>query len=272
MFSCGPKPTPGPGPEPEPTPGEEYVGDFAMEVKTVESDFVELIVTAPSKVDIAYVVDEEEMALSPAVLFATGKTATVSPGDVIKISDGIVQETSYYLYAVAKLDSKNYSKVIEVQFTTKGYEFTELVTVVDTYLDGFKVHITVPKETKERGNVIRYGSTSLAWYNLLKNSKGGDAVEVQAIVANGNPYGNFVKNDSTIIVNDMNVVQLGPDGEPVIDSDGQQIDLHDPISPGEPTIFLAGECRWGTPEEYAAIMGFHLPETNSYSIPLFSWT
>ena len=274
FVGCGPKPTPGPGPGPgpEPTPGEEYVGDFALELKTVESDFVELIVTAPSKVDIAYVVDKEEMALSPAVLFATGKTATVSPGDVIKISDGIVQETSYNLYAVAKLDSKNYSKVVDVQFTTKGYEFTELVTVVETYLDGHKVHITVPKETKERGNVIRYGSTSLAWYNLLKNSKGGDAVDVNAVVANGNPYGNYVKNDSTIITNDWNVVLLDENGEPVVDESGEQIDLHDPISPGEPTIFLAGECRWGSPDEFAAIMGFHLPERHSYTIPLFSWT
>ena len=79
-----------------------------------------------------------------------------------------MQETSYYLYAVAKLDAQNYSKVIELEFETEAYEFTDLVNVVETYLDGFKVHIAVPKETKERGNVIRYGSTSLAWYNLSR--------------------------------------------------------------------------------------------------------
>ena len=261
FFACGPQ-TEGP---------EEQKGDFSVKVHAVGADFVELEVTAPSEVEMAYVIDKEPLALSPAVLFATGTTTRVSPGAIIKVKDGIVQETSYYLYAVAKLDAQNYSKVIELEFETEAYEFTDLVNVVETYLDGFKVHIAVPKETKERGNVIRYGSTSLAWYNLLKNSKGGDAVDVNAVVANGNPYGNYVKNDSTIVVNDDNVVLMGPDGEPVIDADGQQIDLHDPISPGEPTIFLAGECRWGSPEEYAAIMGFHLPEDYSYSIPLFSW-
>lgn len=261
FFACGPQ-TEGP---------EEQKGDFSVKVHAVGADFVELEVTAPAEVEMAYVIDKEPLALSPAVLFATGTTTRVSPGAIIKVKDGIVQETSYYLYAVAKLDAQNYSKVIELEFETEAYEFTDLVNVVETYLDGFKVHIAVPKETKERGNVIRYGSTSLAWYNLLKNSKGGDAVDVNAVVANGNPYGNYVKNDSTIVVNDDNVVLMGPDGEPVIDADGQQIDLHDPISPGEPTIFLAGECRWGSPEEYAAIMGFHLPEDYSYSIPLFSW-
>ena len=271
IFACVPQNvTPGPdGPDnPSQTDG---VGDFALEPTVIGADFVKLAVTAPSEVEIAYVVDKEPLALSPVLLFATGKKLTVAPGDTITINDGIVQETSYYLYAAAKLDAQNYSKVLKVEFTTARYEFTDLVTVVETYLDGYKVHITVPQEVKERGNVIRYGSTSLAWYNLLKSSKGGDAVDVNAVVANGNPYGNFVKNDSTIVMNDMNVIMLDENGEPVIDSDGQQIDLHDPIVPGEPTIFLAGECRWGSPDEYAALMGFHLPEDYSYSIPLFDW-
>ena len=250
---------------------EEEPKDFSLELKTVAADYVEVTVNAPSELDMAYVVSEEPQALSAAVLFVTGTTVKVAPGEVLKISEGIAQSTSYHLYAVAKLDAKNYSELIHLEFTTEGYQFKEMLTVVDTYLDGYKVHITVPQETKDRGNVIRYGSTSLAWYNLLKNSKGGDAVDLNAVVANGNPYGNYVKNDSTIIMNDMNVVMLDKDGNPIIDSDGQQIDIHDPISPGEPTIFLAGECRWGSPEEFAQIMGFNLPDDYSYSIPLFDW-
>ncbi len=278
FASCGPQnlPESDEPDEPKDPSGitDPNVGDFRLEIKAITADYVEFLVTAPSKVDVAYQVLSEERQFSPAVLFKDEKKSTyltVSPGDVIKVNENVFQDRMHYFYAAAKLDEMNYSKVEALEFKTPRYEFTELVTVVDTYNDGYKVHITVPQETKDRGNVIRYGSTSLAWYNLLKNSKGGDAVDVNAIVANGNPYGNFVKNDSTVISNDRNVIALDEDGEPILDSDGQQIDIHDPITPGEPTIFLAGECRWGSPDEFAEIMGFHMPETYSYSIPLFDW-
>lgn len=283
FIACGPQvtpePEPGPGPEPEPGPGTEQpadpnIGDFALDVKSVAADYVELLIKAPHQVEMAFQVVEKEKMFSPAVLFKDEKNSiftTVAPGDVIKVTKNVVQNSTRYLYAAAKLDDKNYSKVVEVEFTTPSYDFDELVTLVDTYYDGYKVHITVPQEVKDKGHVIRYGSTSLAWYNLLKSSKGGEAVDLNAVVANGNPYGNFVKNDSTIITGDSNVIMLDQNGNPVLDSNGDQIDVHDPIAPGEPTIFLAGECRWGSPEEFAEIMGFHMPERDSYSIPLFDW-
>lgn len=277
-FSCGQIPDEGvddssgevtPGGDENTTPKE-----FGLTLKTVSSDYVEIEVSAPGELAMAYKVTSGPQAMAAAVLFKenSGSTkVTVKDGQVLKITENIVQDATHYIYAAAKLDDKKFSSVIEIEFKTDPYVFEELVTVVDTYYDGYKVHITVPQETKDRGNVIRYGSTSLAWYNLLKNSKGGDAVDLNAVAANGNPYGNYVKNDSTIVMNDMNVIALDSNGNPILDSDNQEIDIHDPIVPGEPTIFLAGECRWGTPDEYAAIMGFNLPERDSYSIPLFDW-
>lgn len=251
---------------------KEGHGDFALSVKETGADYVDIFVTAPSDLEVAYVVSTERQLVTPAVLFATGTVVTVSPAQVLRIDTDIVQDTHYYLYAVAKLNATDYSAKLVLEFTTKKYGFSDLVTLVDTYPTGYKVHITVPESVKESGHVIRYGSTSLAWYNLLKSSKGDElGVDLNAVVANGNPYGNYVKNDSTIVIDDWNVVKLDENGTPVLDSDGQQIDIHDPIAPGEPTIFLAGECRWGTPDEYADIMGFHAPEKNSYSIPLFNW-
>ena len=287
VMGCGPEVIPDvqePVDKPEEQPSDTTevtdpnIGDFALEVKTIEADCVEFLVKAPYEVEIAYQVLSEPKTFSPAVLFKDVKNSTivaVAPGDVLKVKENVEQDSAHYLYAAAKLDEKNYSKLVQVEFTTPAYAFTELVTVVDTYYDGYKVHITVPKETKDRGNVIRYGSTSLAWYNLLKNSKGGDSVDLNAIVANGNPYGNYVKNDSTIVFNEENVVILDEDGEPVLDSDGQMIDVHDPITPYEPTIFLAGECRSGTQWEFADIMGYqlisNLEPVYTYTIPLFDW-
>ena len=108
FFACGPQ-TGGPV-----DPGTE--NEFSLTVKNIGADFVELEVSAPSQVEMAYVVDKEPMALSPAVLFASGTTKTVTHGDILKVNDGIVPETSYYLYAVAKLDAKNYSRVLELEF------------------------------------------------------------------------------------------------------------------------------------------------------------
>lgn len=250
---------------------ENGYGSFSISAKEVGPDFVTLSVTAPASVQMAYQFTKEPILTTPAVLFKTGVILDVNPGDSFTIEEGIEQDTKYYFYAAAKLDEQNYSDLVSVEFTTKKYGYKDMLTLVKTYLDGYKVHIVVPQATKDRGNVIRYGSTSLAWYNLLKNSKGGDAVDLNAVVANGNPYGNYVKNDSTIVMNDMNVVILDENGQPVYDENGETMDIHDPIAPGEPTIFLAGECRWGTPDEYAEVMGFYAPDKSSYSIPLFDW-
>ena len=246
-------------------------GDFSVSVKEVGADYVNLFITAPNSMEMAYQISDEPILATAAVLFKTGTVVTVEPAQVIEIKDGLEQDTHYYLYAVARISESEYSSVITHEFTTEKYDFDELVTLVKPLPDGFKVHITVPQSVKDAGNVIRYGSTSLAWYNLIKSSKGGEATDLNAVVANGNPYGNYVKNDSTIVFNDMNVVLRDEDGEVIYDEIGDTYDIHDPIAPGEPTIFLAGEARWGTPDEYSEIMGFYAPDKNGYYIPIYDW-
>ncbi len=248
------------------------VGDFALSLKTVGADYVEISVTAPSDVEMAYVISEDSQALTPAVLFMTGKTAIVSPGSVLKITDGLFQNKDYRLYAAAKLDDRNYSRMVTLEFSTKAYEFDDLLTVVEQKYDGYKIHINVPEETKKRGNVIRYGGTSLAWFNVLKNNSGDETATIlNAVVANGNRNGNYAKNDTTLIRDNTNIVQLDQNGDPVLDEYGQQIDIHDPISPGEPSVFFAGECRWGTDAEMGEIMGYYFDAPPAYIVPLFSW-
>jgi hypothetical protein len=249
--------------------------EFAVEVKNVGPDFVEILVTAPSEVEIAYVLDKEPLALSPAVLFATGKTTTVSSGDVVKVTRNLTQNTLYYLYAVAKLDVKNYSKVVSVEFTTSGYEFTDFITVVDTYYDGYKVHITVPEDTKERGHAIRASSMPLALYNLRVYSEGQAAFDLKMMGSMGDPYSGHFFNDTTIVCGSTANLEYDENGNPVIDEDDLAFQTGEPIAPGEPTIFYAGECRYGTKEEFSQVMGYYQPERDSWSIPYFdrsTWT
>ena len=226
-------------------------GDFALEIKEVGADFVELAVTAPAEVEMAYLIDEEPLVLSPAVLFATGETMTVSPGEVIKLTKGLFQNSSYRLYAVAKLDVKNYSRIVELEFETKSYEFDDLITIVETYYDGYKAHITVPQETIDRGHVIRASSMPLALYNLKSSAMGTEAFDLQMIGSMGDPYSGHIFKDSTIVI--------GGDGYAA----------GEPIAPGEPTLIYAGECRYGSKEEFSQVMGYYQPERDSWSVPYF---
>ncbi len=249
------------------------VGDFNLTITNVGPDFVECSVTAPSTVEMAYKFATESEILSAAVLFMTGETMTVSPGQVLKLEKGLQSDTDYHLYAVAKVNSQSYSKLISQKFKTLPYNFNKLLTLVKNKLDGYKVHITVPQSTKDAGNVIRYSAASLAMYNVVKDNTGDETYHVlQSIVANGNRHGNYTKNDTTLLRDNSNIVVLGSDGNPVLDENGDQIDIHDPITPGEPTVFLAGECRLGTDEEMGAITNFYYGATDlAYNVPVFDW-
>lgn len=255
---------------------KEGFGAFSLSVKEVGADYVNIFVTAPEATEMAYILSDEPQLITPAVLFKTGTVRTVKPADLWKIDYGIFEGRKYYLYAAAK-DGENGYASVELSFTTKEYDFSDLVSITRTYYNGFMAHITVPESVKEKGNVIRYGSTSLAWYNLLKSQKGGDMIDLNAIAANGDSFSGYVVNDSTIVMDDWNVVLLDEDRNPILDENGQQIDIHDPIAPNEPTVFLAGECKWGTPDEYADIMGFYKEQKrNAPNVPLYEhgkgWT
>ncbi len=250
-------------------------GDFNLTEKETGPDYAEFYVTAPSAVEMAYLISTEPKAVNAPVLFMTGRTMTVNPKDLIRFDDNLQSNTSYILYAVAKLDESSYSNVIKLEFTTKDYDFDQLLTVVERSYDGFKLHITVPEETKQRGNVIRYSGTSLAMFNVLKNNNMGDETNtiLTGVVANGNRHGNYVKNDSTITRNAFTVVVTDENGVPVRDENGEQIDIHNPIAPGEPYVFYAGECAYGTDDEMGAIVGWYYgTHDKSWQVPVFDWS
>ncbi len=265
----------GPGELPDdPSEGKDST-EFALEVKTLAAGLVEFEVTAPKDgLEMAYILNTEPQAYSKAVLFRQGTVLEVSTGDIIRIDRNILQDTDYYLYAVAKLDEKNYSDIVEVEFTTPKYEFDRMLTVVETYLDGYKLHITVPEEVKERGNAIRYNSgTSKAFYNVLKGKTGDETFMIlQGTVFNGNLFGNYTLKDTTLVRDDSNIVELDENGEPVLDEYGQMVDIHDKMAPGETVVLWAGECALGTDAEMGAIMNAYTDfKGESYVVPLFSW-
>ena len=249
---------------------EEGTGDFSLTVKNVGADYVEIFVTAPKTVEMAYILTEDAQLVTPAVLFATGTVVTVDPGQTLKITEGIWQDKEYHLYAVAKLDDANFSEKVVLDFKTKKYQFDEMITIVETYYDGYKVHVAVPEEVKAKGHVLRYGSTSLAMYNKATQLYGTS--DVDRLIGNGNVYGRYIKNDSTLVFNNENIYERNPDGSFYVDPEtGEMWDIHDPIAPGEPCVFLLGEFAWASSsqeiEDKIGVAGWN----PAYIIPMYDF-
>lgn len=255
---------------------EPGFGDFSLSVKECGPDYVDLYLTAPQTIEFAYELSTKPLkAVNPSVLFATGTVLAGSPGEVIKLQDGVVQDTKYYLYAVAKLSATQFSSVVELEFTTKKYEFSDVLTVVDTYYDGYKMHITVPESVKKNNNALRYTMASLAVYNKIKNTYGN--TDVDMLLTNGGAYTRFIKNDSTMVINDYNIYERDENGEIALDENNEPYDFHDPVAPGEPSVFMVGEYSWGDVKEFGFSFGGIDPETGfnkdlGYFLPVYDWT
>ena len=215
---------------------------FSVKVKEVGPEYVELAVTAPSALEISYMVDTKEVLMNNAFdLFESGEGLVVSPNSVIRINKGLQEKTQYYVYIVARLDAFNFSEIITLPFRTTEYNFDELLTVVEQFYDGYKMRITVPREVKDRGNGIRYNQCCIMMYNYLAATD-----DYTALIYNG---GKHVTKSTTITYSEEeNWYQTDTD----VDNNGE-LDWdtsYNPVSPGEPCVFVAGEFAWmeDTPE------------------------
>lgn len=242
---------------------------FSVSVHEAGPEYVHVQVTAPTAVEFAYILDTKEKRVdNPVMIFKQGQSLTVKPNDVVRISNGLQENTQYYLYAVAKLDAQNYSPIVTLPFKTTVYDLDELITVVDQSYDGYKIRITVPEETKKRGNAIRYGQCDIMMYHYM-DKKDNDYVN---LLYNGDAYNNLVTDDKTLIYSeDVNWYYTDEDS----DGDGE-LDLdykYNPISPGEPVIFIAGEFAWMDGEEdQTEYFGFPAGWDPGYYMPLLSET
>ena len=242
---------------------------FSVTVKEIGPEYVEVHVTAPTSVEFAYIVDDEENIFDdPAMIFKNGVSLTVKPDDDIRITKGLKEKTQYYIYAVARLSEEEYSEIVTLSFQTGVYDLSELLTIVDRTYDGYKVRITVPEETKKRGNAIRYGQCDIMMYNYEGN-KDNDYFN---LLYNGGATESFVTDDTSLTYSEelnwyYTDTDLDADGEPDMDY------YYNPISPGEPVIFIAGEFSWMNGEEDASdYIGYPAGWNPGYYMPMLSDT
>ena len=260
---------------------KEGYGAFSLTVKSTGPDYVEVMVTAPNTMEMAYVITEEPDLMTPSMVFRKGEVITVSPGQIVKLGSNLNENAKHYLYAAGRMGDEDVTKLIELTFTTKSYKFDDILTLMDTYYDGFKMHITVPSEVKKRGNAMAYGYGSLALYNMAKFNNRADGeswVELESIGTGSTANGDYCKNDTTVVINSQNEVLYDEYGDYVRDEyTGEIVTIHDPYTPGEPMVFLTAESHYGTPGEWASVMGYNQPTKNVWTIPNFdratgAWT
>lgn len=207
-----------------------------LSVVSVDASSAVLALTASAIADYAYVAYSEDPGSEPAavVIYRDGVSGTASEGQTLITVSRLEALTPYTVYLAARTNAgEYYGEILSVSFTTTDY--TEDLTLVETFYDGFTMNIRMPEEVKERGNVLRYTEGNLLMYN--SNKQGWMATTDAAnLEANG---GWYTEESIQVTYNDDNVST----GE--VDEWGQEIYLHDPIVPGEPLVFLVGEFGWG---------------------------
>ena len=217
---------------------DETGGKFSVSVSEVGASYVDLQFTGPEAVEVAYVLDTKEQRMeNPSVIFKSGVEMTVSGGDVVRVTRGITENTQYYLYLVAKVDAQNYSEIFTLSFQTSSFNFDELVTVLDRNHDGYRVRLTLPQSTIDAGNAIRWSQCDIMMYNYMAKD------DSFSLLYNGGSVENAAVRDTTIVYSEDTNWYV-TDGDYDGDGDNDVDYIYNPISPGEPVVFIAGEFSW----------------------------
>lgn len=230
------------GCKPVPDDNPTGKGEFSVELKENGPGYVVLKVNTSAEYEAAYSIGTTKRSISsPSILFASGKKVTVVPNEDLRISADIQEETTYYLYIAAKLSADAYSDIHEIEFTTPEFAFSNLLTVVGVDYDGYKMQVTVPKSVKTGTSAIRYNQCDLMMYNYQTKLGGND--DYFTLLYNA---GAFLKEDTLLEYSeDVNWEEAGSDinEDGVVDENDISIRWN-PISPGEPVVFVAGEFEW----------------------------
>lgn len=237
-------------------PDTTVVPKLAVVLK--EAAIVNAVVTVNSEAveSVAYIVSTEARDnMSQTIIYATGTEVEITEASQDITLEGLESATTHYLYVAGKLNAEEfYSEVQCLEITTQDYDFEELLTLVETYHDGYKVHVSVPQEVLDRGNAIRYTFGNVAMY--YTSLYGYGTPDFDQIITNGGQPS--IQRDTTITLNNDNVERHDENGNIVYDDYGDPAYIHDPIVPGEPIVFLAGEFEWGE-AWYGWGNGYYIP-------------
>ena len=227
--------------------------EFSVNFKSANAGYVVVDATVGTPTEVAYLCQETALPVEdPALINMSGTKVTFAKSGEQKLLADLKENTEYHLYLVARLSATEFSPVYVFTFTTGSFEFSQLATVVATMHDGFKMHITVPQSVAQstpgtpgsRG--IRYTLTDIMTYNLMRQNSD----EYWMLLTNA---GMHTTESTTLEFSDeTNRMQSSEDlNEDGVVNEFDQTIKWNPVSPGEPIVFLAGEFEWmELPDEY----------------------
>ena len=237
-------------PQEQPQGGNEVIAEVTVSKETANGAV--LSVTTQNMQEFAYIQRDSELAAS--AIFVAGTKLTIEEPTKLNTTEvtlqGLEANTPYTLYfAFRKADGVLYDQVIKVDFTTVGYG-DNVLTVVDQMYDGFAVHIQIPEEVKERGNALRYSTTSMAMFNYMKSMGMGSYDNLLYNAAQ------WTTKDKTVICDDYHSVERDENGEIIYDEQGNiaGASFYDPKVPGEPGYFIVGEFEYMTDTEERTVL------------------
>lgn len=239
---------------------EPPVKQFSVAFKDFGPGYVSLNVTVPHPMTVRYLIlSEEKMQeegfdmidenlLKTTISMSGVKTQFYKDGVQQLLDYDLEENTHYYVYLVGILGEGQTSGLYTFEFDSGTFTFNNLATTVAVLPDGFKMHLQMPPTVnaadygKAGARGIRYTHTSLMMYNYMVAKKGVD--DYYSLLTNG---GRWVNKDTTLVFTDLtNITEAGgvdTNMDGVADSDDLTM-IWDPIVPGEPTVFLAGEFEW----------------------------
>ena len=232
---------------------EPEMKQFSVAFKGYGPGYVSVVVTQPNPTTVAYTVSKVPITnMNPTMLNMMGtQTTFYSEGEQQLLDYPVEANTKYYVYLVGLL-GESFSKMYEYEFETGEFVFDQLATVIGVTPDGYKMHIKVPESVKttkhgEPGSrAIRYTQGDLMIYNFYKS--GND--DYFNLLYNA---GRYVREDQVIEYSDQqNWGEAGMDvnEDGVVDENDLAMQWN-PIAPGEPVVFVAGEFEWmSEPDEY----------------------
>ena len=192
--------------------------------------------------EFAYIQRDTEIPTS-AILQAGEKITVADPSTLSTkeiLIQGLEPSTPYTIYfAFRKADGIILDKKVVIEFTTSNYG-DDVITVKERMYDGFSVYLQLPKEVKDRGNALRYSTTSLAMYNYIRNYYG--SIEPDMLLFNA---GQYTDKDREVIYDSYNSYERDEDGN-IVENGAE---FADPKVPGEPGVFLVGEFAFTDDQE-----------------------